>query len=145
MLFETFGITFNMMKLYGKILNQFLFLTDPNYQRGRLWGLFDAVNYILNSKYYLVGVGQSWNAPTLDFFSLYLKGYGIVGFSSLLIYISYYLGHAPLRYSIALVATLMINGHLSTSINILLLSLCFLNYSELIVPIRDRKKFVQVL
>ncbi len=126
---QIYDIDYNLINIYLKIVNQFDFLYYPdsyydNY--GRLFGLYNAVGYIFNSKYFMIGVGLSWLEPTLDIFSLYLKAYGIIGFIFLMAYILFILKHARLDYAIAALGVLCINGHLSSAVNILLLSLCFL-------------------
>jgi hypothetical protein len=126
---QAYDIDYNLINIYFKVIGQFDFLIEEDSyygHRGRLFGLFNAVEYILNSNYYLIGVGLSWISPTLDIFSLYLKAYGIIGFIFLMAYILFILKHARLNYAIAALGVLCINGHLSSAVNILLLSLCFL-------------------
>ena len=126
---QIYDIDYNLINIYLKIITQFNFLYSPDLyygNTGRLFGLYNAVGYILNSKYFMIGVGLSWIAPTLDIFSLYLKAYGIIGFIFLMAYILFILKHARLNYAIAALGVLCINGHLSSAVNILLLSLCFL-------------------
>lgn len=140
---QAYDIDYNLINIYLKIIGQFDFLIEEDSyygHKGRLFGLFRAVNYILNSNYYLIGVGLSWIEPTLDIFSLYLKAYGLIGFTFLMAYILIFLKHARLNYAIAVFGVLSINGHISSAANILLLSLCFLKIGSDNFSIRNKLK-----
>jgi hypothetical protein len=81
------------------------------------------INDAFTSDYIMFGSGFTWINPTLDFYSLYLKAYGIFGFITITLFLLALLRKAPLNYQVAVFLTLSINGHLSTVTNIILLSL----------------------
>jgi len=115
---------FNVDALFVKISKQFDFLyVEASTSPSRLRGAYDAIIYIFESNYYLHGIGLSWIKPTLDFYSLYLKGFGVIGFITLFAYILIIFMKAPLNFRIGVLLVMSINGHLSSAINILLISL----------------------
>jgi hypothetical protein len=115
---------FNFANLGTKLAGQFDFLSDASSSKpSRLKGLVESFVYMLNSDSLLYGIGFSWITPTLDFYSLYFKAFGLIGFSSLLLYVLALIRQAPLNYGVAVILALSVNGHLSTVVNILLLSM----------------------
>jgi hypothetical protein len=121
-------VSFNYFNFYGflpKLLGQFDFLYNGSVSTkpSRLKGLVESFSSMINSDFWLYGVGFSWIAPTLDFYSLYFKSFGLIGLLTISSYLLVLLRQAPLNYKIAVILVLSINGHLSTSINILLLSM----------------------
>ena len=114
-----------------KISAQFAFLYDDLYdyafyntsQPSRLSGMFESLNTSLNSEHIMFGSGFSWINPTLDFYSLYIKAYGLTGFMCITLFILFLLRRAPLGYKVAVFFALSVNGHLSTAVNILILSM----------------------
>ena len=130
--------TFALMKSYGyfdvsglflKITKQFAFIENPNSAHpSRLMGLIQAIELTLSSNFILWGSGFSWNTPTLDIYSLYLKAYGVIGVIVILFMVILLLQKAPLNYRVAVLLALSINGHLSTTINILLITMACAMY-----------------
>jgi hypothetical protein len=115
---------FNLTGFYTKIIGQFDFMSNVySYQPSRLRGMFDSITNTINSDYMLFGTGFTWLYPTLDIYSLYFKAYGFIGLLFILLFISALLRQAPLNYKVAVFLVLSVNGHLSTVINILLLSM----------------------
>ena len=82
-----------------------------------------SIELSLNSDFVLWGRGFSWDSPTLDIFSLYIRAYGVSGFFVLLLFVCLLLRKAPWNYRVAVFIALSINGHLSMAINILLISM----------------------
>jgi len=122
---------FNVENLINKISNQFNFIYDiSDTSPSRLRGMVESISYILTSDHVLYGVGLSWLNPTLDFTSLYLKGFGVIGFIFLVVYVLFIISHAPLNYALSVLIVLAINGHMSSSINVLLLSYSYLYFSS---------------
>ena len=108
----------------NKIVKQFDFFTNEySYAPSRIKGMVHTINDSLTSDYLMFGSGFTWINPTLDFYSLYLKAYGIFGFITIILFLLALLRKAPLNYQVAVFLTLSINGHLSTVTNIILLSL----------------------
>jgi hypothetical protein len=108
----------------NKIVKQFDFLTNEySYAPSRIKGMVHTINDAFTSDYIMFGSGFTWINPTLDFYSLYLKAYGIFGFITITLFLLALLRKAPLNYQVAVFLTLSINGHLSTVTNIILLSL----------------------
>jgi hypothetical protein len=134
-LFLDVGEYFNAQGIYTKLLKQFDFLYDEmSNSPSRLAGMYRAIVYIFESDFLIQGVGFSWVHPSLDFYSLHLKAFGIVGFVVISVYILLILRKAPLNYKIGVLLVLSVNGHLSSAINILLLSL-----SVLFIKVRKRR------
>ncbi len=113
----------DILRIWLKIASQFDSLDDGYGSVTRLSGGVRSVIDSLESSYMLIGSGLSWNSPTLDFISLYLRGFGLIGLVVLIPYVAIILSLGSLRYFTSACGVLMINGHLSTSINIILLSM----------------------
>jgi hypothetical protein len=113
----------DMLGVWLKIVSQFDSLNDETVSVTRLSGGINSLKHSIESGSLLIGVGLSWESPTLDFISLYLRAFGLFGEVALIFYVVKILYLGSLRYAIAACAVLMINGHLSTSINILLLTM----------------------
>ncbi len=115
--------------LTNKVIGQFDFLyNDNSYKVSRIRGMFESIQGSLGSDYVMFGAGFSWLNPTLDFYSLYIRAYGVAGFFCLVLFIFSILKKAPLYYGAAVFLALSVNGHLSTSINIIILSMSFVFY-----------------
>jgi hypothetical protein len=115
---------FNFLDLLVKIQGQFDFINNNNSTRpSRLAGMVRSIELSLNSDFVLWGRGFSWDSPTLDIFSLYIRAFGVSGFFALLLFVFLLLRKAPWNYRVAVFLVLSINGHLSMAINILLISM----------------------
>ena len=129
---------FDLSGFGPKIATQFDFLSNDYSSRpSRLRGMVESIISALNSNSVLWGVGFSWSSPTLDFYSLYIKAFGIIGFFSLGLYVLLLLRKAPLNYKVAVLLAMSVNGHLSTAINILLVSMPYVMFK--LNQISDRK------
>jgi hypothetical protein len=115
---------FNLLELLPKIQGQFDFINNSYSDKpSRLSGMVKSIELSLNSDFVLWGSGFSWNSPTLDIYSLYIRAYGVSGFFVLLLFIFYVFRKTPWNYRVAVFLALSINGHLSMAINILLISM----------------------
>ena len=124
-LIEFYGY-FDFSGLVLKITKQFDFIGDINSTHpSRLFGMIQAISLTLNSNFILWGTGFSWSSPTLDIYSLYLNAYGVIGVIAVLYLVLFLLQKAPWNYRVAVLLALSINGHLSTSINILILTMAY--------------------
>ena len=115
---------FQLSGLIPKIMGQFDFISDQYSESpSRLKGMVQAIELTLNSHFVLWGTGFSWVSPTLDFYSLYMKAYGVIGFLVLFFFHTFLLRRAPFWYKLGVLLVFSVNGHLSMAVNILLLSL----------------------
>jgi hypothetical protein len=79
--------------------------------------------------YFFFGKGLSWDSPTWDIFSVYLSGFGIFGFITIIFLIIICYKKSPFLFPLFILAVL-INGNLLVSINIFLIAILF-NYKIL--------------
>ena len=115
---------YDIMGFYPKLLSQFDFLNNEySYAPSRLRGMIESISYSFASDNIMFGNGFTWLNPTLDFYSLYLRAYGLFGFIAIILFLLALIRKAPLNYQIAVFLALSINGHLSSVTNIILLSL----------------------
>lgn len=122
---------YDISGIFTKLTGQFNFLYDDyNYQPSRLKGMLESIENSISSDNVMFGSGFSWTNPTLDFYSLYLKAYGITGLLSLMFFIFILIRNAPVNYKVAVIFALSVNGHLSTVINIIILSVPLIFYSS---------------
>jgi hypothetical protein len=125
-LVNVLDLSIDISNVWRKIVWQFDSLFDSTSSATRLSSGIENIKQIFGRGYFLIGSGLSWNNPTHDFISLYLRGFGLLGVIALIVYIGSILSMVKLQLALAVCAVLMINGHLSTAINIILLSFCWL-------------------
>lgn len=81
-----FDISFDVSGVWLKIVSQFDSLNNNADSVTRLSGGINSIKRSFDSFDAFIGAGLSWENPTLDFISLYLHAFGMIGLLALVTY-----------------------------------------------------------